>query len=201
LEILPKQKPANRILTVWAICAIDAQTNLALREYIGAIKSKQDRAAVMNSALGLGNMGPAAAPAAPALIELLNDNTQESGARGNAALALGKLGIASELLLSNLTLAAKDTDPRVRLNAAYSLWRLDPRSASNLVQTAIQCLNEPWPVDNSAAFFLGEIGIEAQPAVPALREAQQKSSPRLKKTTAAALKKIRTESAANADSP
>ena len=200
LETLPKQKPAHRIVPVWAIWAIDAQTNLVLQEYMGAIKDKQDSAAVMNSALGLGKMGPAAAPATSVLIELLHDNTQESGARGNAALALGKLGIPSEFIRSNLTLAAKAVDPRIRLNAAYALWRLDPQSASNLVQTASQCLKEPSPVDNSAAYFLGEMGKEAQMAVPALREALQKSSPALKRTAAAALDKIQTESGAKADS-
>jgi HEAT repeat protein len=73
----------------------------------------------------LGEAGPAAAEAVPALIALLGQ--KDLGA--DAATALGKIGPAAKEAVKALTDATGSSDRRLRLEAAAALARIDPTRA------------------------------------------------------------------------
>jgi HEAT repeat protein len=72
----------------------------------------------------LGNIGPAAAEAVPAIILLLND--KKANARSNAALALGNIGgtAAAKAIPTLEQLATADPDDEVRRNAKSAVEKI-----------------------------------------------------------------------------
>jgi HEAT repeat protein len=85
-----------------------------------------DPTAQAQGALGLGKLGPAAAPAVPALIDAL-----ESPAllvRQNAALALGDIGPDARAAVPSLTSSLADPEWQVRRAAAVALGMIGPEA-------------------------------------------------------------------------
>jgi HEAT repeat protein len=95
--------------------------------------------------------------------------------RFHAAVALGNLGSdARPAVPALIHTALWDEDPAVRVEAAAALWKID-RKGPLVFHTLIKALAD----DNelicwTAADCLGQIGPEAQEAVPALRQALQR---------------------------
>jgi HEAT repeat protein len=96
--------------------------------------------------------------------------------RFHAAAALGSLGRNARLAVPALIrVALRDEDPAVRVEAAAALWKID-RKGPLVIPALIDALAD----DNElicwiAADCLGQIGPEAQDAVPALRRALLRS--------------------------
>src|SRR5262245_23596156 len=84
-----------------------------LDKFLAALKSK-DPAARLQAVVALADLGPAAAPAVPPLLELLRDKNEDL--RLNAALALGKVGKPA---VAPLTEALQDPDADARF---YAVW-------------------------------------------------------------------------------
>jgi HEAT repeat protein len=76
------------------------------------------------AALGLGNLGPAAAPAVPALAAALKDG--DAGVRLSAAHALAWIGPAAGDAVPALTEALDDPVPGVQSAAAVALGKIGP---------------------------------------------------------------------------
>src|SRR5262249_55674712 len=76
-----------------------------------------------SAAEALGRMGPAAAPATPALIALL-ESPEEDWVHSAAAEALGQIGPGAEAALPALREKLKHPDSYVRVHAALALWLL-----------------------------------------------------------------------------
>ncbi len=74
------------------------------------------------AAQAVGNLGPGAASAVPALIELLTDDVE---ARGSACLALGQIGAAAKAALPMLHAALADTNESVRRFAARAILQIE----------------------------------------------------------------------------
>lgn len=74
------------------------------------------------AAQAAGGLGPGAASAVPALIELLTDDDE---ARGSACLALGKIGAPAEAALPALRAALADTSESVRRFAARAILQIE----------------------------------------------------------------------------
>jgi hypothetical protein len=79
------------------------------------------------AALFLGQIGPAARPAIPELIRLINSN-EKAGVRGIAIHALSQIGTRNDAAVMDcLTTASRDASPSVRADAVAALQRLDPK--------------------------------------------------------------------------
>jgi HEAT repeat protein len=118
----------------------------------------------------LTRIGPEAYTDVPSLVESLKDDLPY--VRMSAANGLGELGSKAKPAVSALTsIAFYDPSPRVRLEAAVAIWRID-RLAVRVMPVLVSALKDPDEVSRwIAADCLGEMGAEAREAVPALQDA------------------------------
>ena len=123
------------------------------------------------AALSLGALAGRAVPArrfpektalAP-LLSLSRDHAPQ--VRAAAFQALGEIGEAAPEVLAVLEQGLPDQSPAVSFEAAKALWLLHPDSRK-IVPVLITILDKPerW----RAAYLLGDMGLRAAPAVPAL---------------------------------
>jgi len=109
--------------------ATQALAHVAGKDAIGhllkSIKQKDDFMK-RDAAAALGELGREAAPAIPALIDLLNykDGRYAECARSGAAKALGHIGEPAKVALPALKAAMNDEDERVRNDAAIAFDKL-----------------------------------------------------------------------------
>ena len=115
------------------------------------------------AATALGQIGPEAKAAVPALAQVLKDD--DSSIRTAAARALGNIGTAA---VPALLKALQNDDARVRAASVTGLGQISPNAVS----------------------ALGEIGADAKAAVPALVAAFKDASNELRTTIVAVLKAI-----------
>ena len=99
---------------------------------IDALHHKALRPAVASI---LGQMGPAAKPAAPALAEVVQQD-KSVRARCEALLALGGIGPDAALALSAILDALRDPDEKVCYSACYALGKIGP--AASAAKPALQ---------------------------------------------------------------
>ncbi len=155
----------------------------------------------------LAEVGPAAQPAAPALMEALGDH--DAAVRFIALQALRASGARAHGLAQRLAHAQRDADPQVRCEAAKQLTEIgaadrvfvpmlvrDLKSGAgaapcaadalgmaghfngDVVPALVVLLNEPDRERRSqAARLLMELGPRAKPALPALARAQRDAVP------------------------
>jgi PAS domain S-box-containing protein len=166
-----------------------------IQNLISALCSK-DSNVRRQAAEALGNIGPEAKAAVPALIESLKDG--EEGVREAAAKSLGKIGPEAKAAVQALIEMLKDEDKYV-LGAATEALGYIGIEAKAAVPTLIGALKDP-DIDfrRLAARTLGKIGPEAKAAVPALVEALKDNDGNVRWFTAEALKKINTPEAKKA---
>lgn len=119
----------------------------------------------------LGSIGPDAKAAVPALVECLRDDRKQT--RRGAAAALGEIGPAASAAVPGLTVALDDRFETVRVYAAIALWSIEkcPKSLSVL----IDAMGAEERDDRIAAILgIGDMGVEAQEAVAALKAARKR---------------------------
>ena len=134
-------------------------------------------------------MGPAAAPAVPALIRSMEDN--DPVVRGLAAVALRDVDPAASMpALATLTAHLADSDENVRMMSAQAVARQGPRAKSALAAliAACQVPGQHPHVLRSLADALGLIGPEATEALPVLHELRK--IPRVRWAADLAIKRI-----------
>ena len=111
-------------------------------------------------------IGPAAAPAVPALIVALKD--ENWGVRSPAAWALGKIGPAAAPAIPALIAALKDENRNVGVSAAWALEQIGPAAIPALI-AALKDKNSVLLYE--AAYLLGKIGPAAvPPLIAALKD-------------------------------
>src|SRR5262249_21237365 len=119
------------------------------------------------AALALGEIGPAAKAAVPALSNRLMD--KNARARADLARALKVSEAAMEGLYPKLSPAPLEENGLVRCCTARALWRIEKHSLA--LPTLLEALRDRGsPVRVTAAQVLGEMGPEARKAVPLLIE-------------------------------
>jgi HEAT repeat protein len=126
IQALGFKFPDERKMGVGRVCRVDAEEeNL----FDCASSSDQDSdwtpgdvSVRKTAAEALGNIGPAAKDAVPALTNALHD--VDHRVRGQAAAALGKMGTEAEDSMPALTEALKDKDADVRAKAEEALLRI-----------------------------------------------------------------------------
>jgi HEAT repeat protein len=137
----------------------------------------------------LESLGPAAAPAARALVRALTD--PDRFVRWAAARTVGKIAPAeAESVVPALARLLGDPDPDVRLAAAAALERYGPaaRTAVPGLIGALKAQDEDFRL--SAIRALRSIGLEARPAIPALTAAASDPNPRVRQLAAELLGKL-----------
>jgi HEAT repeat protein len=138
----------------------------------------------------LGEFGPAAASALPALVGALGD--LQTPTRAAAAHSLGRIGAGAEGAIPHLVGCLLDTRKVVRTEASIALMAIDPEWAS---RSDVQpCLDEiarslgvPGEVGDTAVEVLASVG---QSAVPLLRLGLDAQESRVRHRSATALGNI-----------
>jgi HEAT repeat protein len=164
-------EPADRAAMLTALGRAGAQAQAAVAAVHDRVKtvvlidpSEEVRSAGLHA---LALLGPRARTEVPALAAALQDELVD--VRAEAARTLGGLGAdARDAIPALIPLTGYDPDPRVRVEAAAALWRIDHHPAK-VVPTCIAALADAdEAVRFVAADCLGEIGPDARAAVPAL---------------------------------
>jgi HEAT repeat protein len=119
--------------------------------------------------------GPQPATEVGALVDSLHSDLDL--VRFHAAVALEDLGPASRPAVPDLVHTSLwDDDPAVRVGAAMAIWKIDAeRKGPVVIDVLMKALDDPnemicW----MAADSLGQIGVAAQQAIPALRRVLQR---------------------------
>jgi HEAT repeat protein len=124
-----------------------------------------------NAAGALGEIGPGAREAVPALVATLKEDGS-SDVRGTAAGALGFLAPAASTSVPALLRALQDDrSGDVRSAAAFALGRLGPVTREVVPALTDALKDRTNYVREAAALALGEIGPKAEASAPALRKA------------------------------
>ncbi|HVO97901.1 MAG TPA: DUF2961 domain-containing protein [Bryobacteraceae bacterium] len=122
------------------------------------------------AAWALSQMGPAGAASVPGLIKSLAD--PDPLVRSLSAVALRSMGPKAFAAVPALIHALSDAEPTVRSPAAEAIGRIGPaaKAAVGALSERLLVPNEVIYVLRSDAIALGDIGPEAAPALPALRQ-------------------------------
>jgi HEAT repeat protein len=129
-----------------------------------------------SAALALGNMGPSARAAIPALLKSLNDPDQ--GLSAVSCYALVKIDPQDKRIVPSLVEVLKGQSPGSRADAASALGRIGPqaKAAVSALLEALKAKDERDPeraqsLREAAAYALGRIDWQTEETVPALAEA------------------------------
>jgi HEAT repeat protein len=169
--------------------------SISLPILLKALRREQSRkdAPVAGSILQtLGQIGPAAAPAIPILVETY-DTAPNEHERGSAMIALGGIGPSARVALPTILEATKDPHWFVRGLALEALIKIkvEPDVVISPMISALQ--DKQGAVQRIAAISLGQLGPSAKAAVPALEAVVADSSFPARPEAASALKLIRDE--------
>jgi len=209
------------LLAALPLCALHAEEEptyegKTVSEWIEALKD-EDKDVRSGAAEALGEIGPAAKPAVPALIEALGDEDSrvpvfaaalvKIGAdavpalvvalkenkrqvRPWAASILARIGPDARAAIPALVEALRDGRKEVRWGAAHALGGIDPaaRAATPALREALK--DQDRDVRAAAASALGKVGPDAEAAVPALIQALKDDDQGVRKAAAKALAKI-----------
>ena len=122
--------------------------------WIGRLRSRRANIRI-EAASALGDIGPAAASAVPALSNALED--EEWIVRSAAAMSLGGIGPPAKSAVSALTNALEDEDEDVREEAASALGKIGPAAAAAVPALTNALRDEDEEVREEAASALGKI--------------------------------------------
>lgn len=143
----------------------EASRHRRLERQIRKLRSDDPDMSVQ-AAVTIGNKGPDARRAIPALIEALS--RKEGAVRRHAAYALGKMGPAARDAVPHLEKLLKDENAVARIWAVQALVRIDPQARPH-VDVIVQAMGHSDPgVRINAAGAVELIGHRAEAAIPAL---------------------------------
>lgn len=98
----PVQEVAEH--AIYALMKVGSQAKAAVPELIRCLQQPQLKSEAIDA---LGLLGPAALPAVPALIKILNNSKESSNCRNKSVLALGKIGAGAKAAVPSLLKALK----------------------------------------------------------------------------------------------
>lgn len=156
---------------------------------LGAALGNDDPYVRSFAAWSLGGLGPAAAPALPALVEAYRREEREG--RGAAVAALAALGPLAAPALRDLIEGLGNPANHRRWNTARALGRLGA-AAKPAVPALVRALSDRNEhVRLYVAQALGRLGVDAAEAVPALQAAARDEDANVRREAQNALRKIR----------
>jgi HEAT repeat protein len=146
----------------------------------------------------LAEIGPEGAPVVPALVRILK--RKDHWHRRRAAQTLGALGVGARQAEPALRRALKDEQPRVRLEAAVAVGRIDPHHP--LVVPALLEIAQNCPdLAEEVAAALADLKTAARAAVPWLLRALRDEDAAVSQQAGRALLQIDPEAARKAGVP
>lgn len=149
----------------------DLPADPAVADLVAGLKNwnAKDRLAAVER---LGDLGPAAAEAAPHLVHVLR--TGDVDLRLNATLALGRLGKSA---VPHLVQSLKDSNSDVRYHAVWAVGLIGPEAAETAGAAVVKALEDKQDdVRRKAAESLGRMAPAVEGAVPALAKALKDES-------------------------
>jgi len=167
-KIYEDKKCNYRYTAATALCRIAPSPDI-LEHLIDEIRN--DQAKMSNDQLrainALREIGPAAEPAIPALIECAKNGNPTT--RGCAVAVLGKIGPGAEQAVDTLIEALKDADYNVQCHAARALGQIGA-AAAGAVPALVETVNSAQKPDlrGNAIRSLAEIGAGCEQAVESL---------------------------------
>jgi len=188
IEALKHKDPVIRAEAASALAYFTLSADEVRRALPPLIKALDDPdpSVRLDAATAIGNMGPAAADAVPALTSALRDRavgyrTLGSGAvklpilsvgsdvRNAAITALRKIGPPAHTSMPALKRLVEGGDPFTSGQAALAIWRIDHDADSSL-PTLVKVLSEPSAARQFPDLLkaLGEMGPQAVSAIPLL---------------------------------
>jgi HEAT repeat protein len=185
---------AVRVAAARSLWLIDDEVDQVVPVLIDALN---DRSVGWQAPFVLGEIGPQASGAIPALVEALKRERVPHPLRTppSAALALGLIGSAA---VPDLITALLDDKASVRTGAAIALGFIGS-PAKDAVPTLITLLKDKeLEVREASALSLGAIGTETKEIIPALKELIRDEDIFVSNAAAAALRKIDPAAAAEA---
>lgn len=144
----------------------------------------------VDAAMGLGRLGPVAAPAVRALTFALISG--DSSLRYAAARALGKIGPGAKAAVPSLMDLWDDSHYLVRQQAVDAVQKIGPVALPALIAGL---KNQNPDIRLGAAWQIGQFGGAGSSAVPELIEALHDSNPSVRAAALEALRKIPTRGA------
>ena len=166
--------------------AMDGLAELGDSAVPGLIDALGKPRSAVSACLALGEIGPAASPAVPTLVKLLNVG-RNGDLRREAALTLGAIGPGASAAVPPLIKALDDPDFSIRMGAVFALGRIGPAARSAEEPLRKLLLADPPPVLRTllvwaAARIKPEDKMMAQRAVMLLSEAMRSQEPRVRAT-------------------
>ncbi len=142
------RRPAPEAVVINPVAVVVATLRRALEDSAPAVR--------IRAAAALGQLGPAAADAAPALIAALRDDDET--VRCGAATALGQVGVGDGTAVEALAALLTDPSPPVKVAAAAALSELRA-DAAPAVPALVELLQDrDEEVRRTAAAAIGRIG-------------------------------------------
>jgi HEAT repeat protein len=196
LQMLEDSDPYTRGQAAYLLWRITGETNV-ISQLAGALEHAPDIHASRRILTAIGEMGPAAKAAIPAMVAILkiSNTNQLDGCelrynpdgdlvvidvKDNAAEVLGGLGSDARTAVPELQRLLSDRRPWRREQAALALWRIDHDTTivSILTTELRQAAQAKGPEQQFDApgicgriiAGLGEMGVAAKPAVPIMIE-------------------------------
>ena len=212
LEGLRSKEVSIRRNAAFALGEIGPDSEAAINDLANALRNDPDTEVRRNAAFALGEIGT---PSIPVLMKILS--SKDSRMRRNVAAALVRIGYPA---VPYLIKALQDKNPIIRRNAAGILGRIGPKAKNAIpalekalndddkafcwtvkqalrkikqvsVENLIDCLNDKdIIIRRNAVKALGEMGVEAQSAVPALILCLNDEKAEARKNASFALAKI-----------
>jgi serine/threonine protein kinase len=150
------------------------------------LKAIQDPGSRWMAVVALGQMGPTAHEAIPALIEALED--AECAVRWDAAKALGKMGAVAARAVPALTAVLHEEDDAIsRQHVVAALGAIGPAARSAVPALISSLKDDGHHLSEQAGEALARIGA---PAIPALIEAMKDDDPEVRLHAANTLTRI-----------
>jgi len=150
-------------LGIFAIASAEAAELNELMKKLASKDVEQRREAAKE----LGDLGSEAKDAVPALKKALRDS--DLFVRRFSIEALGKIGPDAKAAIPEVALAMNDEKKEVALAAAEGLGKMGP-DAIKALTSAVKDVNKDPQVRKKAALSLGNMGLQARGAVPALAD-------------------------------
>ena len=127
----------------------------------------------------------------PIFLTLAKTKFSENSFHPILAREFGKIGPKAKAALPVLATWLTNSRAALRVAAAEGLWRIDSGQADRVVPVLAASLKEEFsPVRREAVVLLGDLGIAAKAAVPALKECLNDEDQEIRAAAAEALKRI-----------
>ena len=190
IEALKFEKARGGI--VHLLGRIGPAASAATPALVKLIDDKNERLA-KESILALAKIGPGAKEAVPALVDLLK---QEGCVNTHAIVyALGKIGPDAASAQPVLVELLKNTDENLVLESAWALANIEPQSAEIAAKTlpilTAGLTNSSPLIRVGAAEALGNLGVLATEAIPALQKVMNDNDKAVRDAAAKAVHQIR----------